>query len=87
MKHYENLIIACQNYENYENNELLRISCQNHENHENLIVPRQNHKNNQMFRIPCQNLENHQNLRIPFIILKIIKFIEFHARITKIMKT
>ena len=59
---------------NYEHHENLRISFENQENHEN-------------HRIPYENYENNKNLRFQNeIIIKIIKIVEFHERLTKIMK-
>ena len=50
------------------------------------MISRQIHENHEILRIPRQNYENHENLIIQLQNHKIKKFIEFHARITKIIK-
>ena len=59
-------------YENQETHENHKISCDNYENHENHIIL-------------YENQENHDNLRITRQ-MKIMKILEFHVRITKIIK-
>ena len=76
----------CQNHENHG---ILRILCQNQPHHENLIIPYENHENYGVHKILVQNYENHENLI--FILqnkqnLKNKQNIEFHARITQIIK-
>ena len=65
-----------------------------------MTIPYENHENHGNHTIPLENNENHENLRIPFEyqenckilnfhagkIVKNMKIIEFHERITKIMK-
>ena len=36
--------------------------------------------------MPCENQENNENHRIPMMIKKIMKIIDFHVKITKIIK-
>ena len=52
---------------------MLKIPHQNYENHENHLIQR-------------ENQENHENTRIPLRINKLMKIIEFHKGITKIIK-
>ena len=58
---------------NYENTRTHRIPYEKHENHENLQIANKNH--------------GYEHLRISLEIPKLIKILEFNARITKIMKT
>ena len=46
-------------------------------------MPRHNHGNLEIHKIPRQNQENQENLIVPLQKTKIIKFLEFHAIITK----
>ena len=80
---HANLIIQSQNIENHD---IHIIQQQNNENHKKLIIPMPNHEHHEIHKIHRQNQENYENLMIPYRIMKIMKFIEFHARILNIMK-
>ena len=62
------------------------IPRQIQENYEKLIIPFQIHENREIRIIPNNNHENHESIIMQFRIMKIIKFLEFHSRINKIMK-
>ena len=69
------------------------------EKHYNLIIPYDNYEDAGTHRIPYENNENHENLEISIEnhcyehiiisreITKLMKILEFNARMTKIMKT
>ena len=51
-----------------------------------LIIPRYNYEYHAIRKIPRQNYENQNKKTNDAGIMKIMKFIEFHVRITKIKK-
>ena len=77
------------------------MQLKNYENNENHIIPNENYENNENLRIPIKNYEMHENHKIPIekqnanimkimkiLIInncKIMKNLEFHARIMKII--
>ena len=64
----------------------LEFLPRNRDNHENLIIKNRNIENHDIHRIQQHNNENHENSIIPRQNHESQKFLEFHARITKIMK-
>ena len=83
-ENHENLIIPRKNH---ENREIHWIPLMSYENHKKILSPFRNHGNHEIPRIPRQNYENLENS----IIFcqnqeKHFFFLEFHARITKIIK-
>ena len=80
-------------------NEIIEFHARISEKHYNLRIPYDNYENTGTHIIPYENNENHENLeisienhcyehiRISRESTKLMKILEFNARMTKIMKT
>ena len=54
--------------------------------YENLEIPSENNENHANHRFTCENNKNHGNHKIPMRIMQIMKIIEFHTIIMKIIE-
>ena len=62
---------------------IIKFQVRINKTNSNKMIALENHKNQKMNRILYENNENHETIKISLRIMKVMKIIDFHQRITK----